>query len=647
MFDKLLAVEQRYDEILQRLGSAEVQSDPSEYRKQAKALAEIEPLVEKFREYKATIRDVAQTEELVASADTDMRDLAHEELKALVARRDTLLAELKILIVPKDPNDEKNVVLEIRAGTGGDEAALFAGELFRMYARYAERQGWRIEVMSSSDTGVGGLKEVIATIEGRGVYSRLKYESGVHRVQRVPATEASGRIHTSTATVAVLPEAEEVDIQINEKDLRIDTFCSSGPGGQSVNTTYSAVRLTHIPTGVVVSQQDEKSQIKNRAKAMKVLRARLYEMELRKQQEAIAKDRRSQVGTGERSEKIRTYNFPQNRITDHRINFTTHRLAEVLNGDLAELLDAVNHPLPVGKAQGRDRGLVIIHARVAEARERLRLSGIATNEADLDARLLAEHVLGWDTARFIAYGHEPEPPAFATRYLALVARRADREPVAYITGQQEFWGLSFEVSPAVLIPRPETEIVVEAALEAHPAGGPAFTFVDACTGSGCIAVAIAHERPHARGVATDISAAALEVARRNAVRHDVDERVRFAEGDLLGPRRRRVRPDRRESAVRPRRRPRVAAARSARPRAGAALFAGPDGLDLVRRLVAEAPPKLKPGGLLIFEFGFRQDQAVEQLLRASSALTMVAIRPDLQRIPRTAIARRTEATLEP
>src|SRR5580700_10340229 len=324
MFDKLASTERQYDELVDRLGSVELQSDPAEYRKQAKTLSEIEPLVERFRQYKTVPRDIAQ-----------------QELKSLILRRDQLVGELKILLVPKDPNDEKNVVLEIRAGTGGDEAGLFAGELFRMYSKYAERQGWRLEVMSSSDTGVGGLKEGIATIEGRGAYSKLKYESGGHRVQRVPATEASGRIHTSTATVAVLPEAEEVDVQINEKDLRIDTFCSSGPGGQSVNTTYSAVRLTHIPTGVVVSQQDEKSQVKNRAKAMKVLRSRLYEMELRKQQDAIAKDRRSQVGTGERSEKIRTYNFPQNRITDHRINFTTHRLVDVLNGDLAEILDNV------------------------------------------------------------------------------------------------------------------------------------------------------------------------------------------------------------------------------------------------------------------------------------------------------------------
>jgi peptide chain release factor 1 len=342
MFDKLLAEEQRYEDLLHLLGTTEVQSDAAEYRKHAKALAELEPLVARFREYKTVTRDLAGAEELAASSDPDMRELAKQELKALAAKRDALVTDLKILLVPKDPNDEKNVVLEIRAGTGGDEAALFAADLFRMYSRFAERSGWRIDVMSSSDTPGGGLKEVIATIEGRGVYSKLKYESGVHRVQRVPETEASGRVHTSTATVAVLPEAEDVDVQINEKDLRIDTFCSSGPGGQSVNTTYSAVRITHIPTGLVVSQQDEKSQIKNKAKALKVLRSRLYEMELRKQQEAIAKDRRSQVGTGERSEKIRTYNFPQNRITDHRINFTTHRLTEVLNGDLAELLDQTN-----------------------------------------------------------------------------------------------------------------------------------------------------------------------------------------------------------------------------------------------------------------------------------------------------------------
>jgi len=337
MFDKLASMEAKYTQLMNEMADPAVQADSTKFRTHSKALAELQPLVDTYGEYKRVTGELATMEDLLK--DPDMRELAQKEASELETRRDSLVEQLKLLLIPKDPNDSKNVILEIRAGTGGDEAALFAGDLFRMYSRFVERQGWKIDVLSMSDSG-GGLKEVIALIEGKNAYSRLKYESGVHRVQRVPETEASGRIHTSTATVAVLPEAEDVDIQIQEKDLRIDTFCSSGPGGQSVNTTYSAVRITHLPSGLVVSQQDEKSQIKNRAKAMKVLRSRLYDLEMQKQQDAIAKDRRTQVGTGERSEKIRTYNFRENRITDHRIGHTMHQLTNALDGDLGELIDA-------------------------------------------------------------------------------------------------------------------------------------------------------------------------------------------------------------------------------------------------------------------------------------------------------------------
>jgi peptide chain release factor 1 len=341
MIDRLEQMEQRYNDLQSQFSLPEVINDHEKYQKTAKALREIEAPVEKYRELKNIRQGLADARMMLTEIDPDIRAMAEEEIASLAPREEAINEELKVMLLPKDPNDEKNVILEIRAGTGGDEASLFAAEVFRMYTRFAEQHRWKVEVMSLSESGVGGYKEVIAIIEGERVYSQLKWESGVHRVQRVPATETQGRVHTSAITVAVLPEAEDVDIKIEAKDLRIDTFCSSGPGGQSVNTTYSAVRITHIPTNTVVSCQDEKSQIKNREKGMRVLRSRLSEQEMERQNAELAKERKQQVGSGDRSEKIRTYNFPQNRLTDHRIGLTLHQLDLVMEGRLQPIVDAL------------------------------------------------------------------------------------------------------------------------------------------------------------------------------------------------------------------------------------------------------------------------------------------------------------------
>jgi peptide chain release factor 1 len=339
---KLAEIEKAYEDLTAQISSPEVISDVKTYAKLMKQHRNLGEIVEKYREVKKIKEDLESAKSLLEETeDEELRQLASAEIRELEGKLPKAEEELKILLLPKDPNDEKNVILEVRAGTGGEEAALFAAEILRMYARYAEKQGWKFEIMDISETGLGGVKEAIAVIEGDRVYSKLRYESGVHRVQRVPQTEASGRIHTSAVTVAVLPEAEEVEVQIDPKDLRIDTFCSSGHGGQSVNTTYSAVRITHIPTGIVVSMQDERSQIKNREKAMRILRARLQELEERKRHEAISAERRSQVGSGDRSEKIRTYNFKENRVTDHRIGLTLYQLDSVMDGELDEFINAL------------------------------------------------------------------------------------------------------------------------------------------------------------------------------------------------------------------------------------------------------------------------------------------------------------------
>jgi release factor-specific protein-(glutamine-N5) methyltransferase len=593
MIDKLQTIESRYEELLSSLGTQEVQRDAAEYRRQAKALSDIEPIVRAFRASRTVVDQMAQAEELARGGDAEMRALAEQELRALEAERDRLADELRVLMLPRDPNDEKNVILEIRAGTGGEEAALFAAELFRMYSRFAERVGWSLGVMSMSEADQGGIREVIANIEGQRVYSRLKYESGVHRVQRVPETEASGRIHTSTATVAVLPEAEEVDVQIDAKDLRIDTFCSSGPGGQSVNTTYSAVRITtsadrcrRLAAGREVADQEPGEGHEGAARA-------------------ALRDGDAKAAGSHRQGAARPRGYRRSLREDPDLQLPAephHRPPHQLHDPSADEC-----------AEWRSRG--------AARRGRLVLPGPEPEGRDRP---------------------EPALAGFGPAYERLVARRAAREPMAYIRGVQEFYGREFVVSPAVLIPRPETEFVVEEALAClrEADAPPAPRVVDVGTGSGCIAVTIALEWPTARLVGTDISDRALVVAQANAQRHGVDARVAWRHGSYLVG----LAPPLDLVVSNP---PYVADhyAPALAPEVGryephTALFGGRDGLRDVRALARQSAERLRPGGWLVTEIGDAQADAVRALVEGVPGLTLVRLRSDLHGIPRVAVVRR-------
>ena len=513
-----------------------------------------------------------------------MRSIAAAERPELEARRAALEQQLRLALIPKDAMDERNVILEIRAGTGGDEASLFAGDLFRMYERYAAKQGWKVEIVTASEGSMGGYKEIIAEIRGRGAFAKLKFESGVHRVQRVPDTEGSGRIHTSTATVAVLPEAQDVDVAINDTDLRIDTLRSGGAGGQHVNKTESAVRITHIPTGIVVMMQEDRSQHRNRAKAMAVLRTRLYDFERQKQDAARAAERRGQVGTGDRSERIRTYNFPQGRVSDHRINLTLYKLPQIMEGEaLGEIIDALvaEHQAALLAAEetmmiaaadvavlARHRGaqaLTVAGVRRALA-EKFRAAGLDLPE--LDARILVGHAL---VARSRRTWQRPAPVPQRRGSKTQLPRsrggRLTREPVARIVGSKEFWSLKLAIDSATLVPRPETETVVEAALAAIDAAGPrtqALRIADLGTGSGALLLALLTELPNAFGIGTDTSVGALRSRGTTPNGSARARRIRrLRHGAALGGR---VRPDRLQSALYRLRRNRRARSRSARVR---------------------------------------------------------------------------------
>ncbi len=617
--------------------------DRDSYVRLSREFSELQPVVEAIKSYQGVESEITDLDAMLADTATDpeMRALAEIEKPALAARREELAHKIRLALIPKDAMDERNVILEIRAGTGGDEASLFAGDLFRMYERYAARSGWKVEIVSASEGSMGGYKEIIAEVKGRGAFAKLKFESGVHRVQRVPDTEGSGRIHTSAATVAVLPEAEEVDMTINDGDIRVDTMRAGGAGGQHVNKTESAIRSTHLPTGIVVMMQEDRSQHRNRAKAMAVLRTRLYDHERQKLDSARAAARRGQVGSGDRSERIRTYNFPQARVSDHRINLTLYKLPQILEGEaLGEVIDAL-----VQRASGRAarrgrhmmadlRGASVAHARRVLA-EQFREAGIDTPE--LDARILIGHALGLDHTALATSANQQVSDVSASAIERLAAQRLAGEPVARIVGEKEFFGLPFTVTPAVLVPRPETETIVELALSLIDRARP-LRIADLGTGSGAILLALLSELPLARGVGTDIAVDALDVARLNARRLGVESRANFVACDYATA----LSGDFDLVVSNP---PYVAThiieqlereVRDHDPRH--ALDGGADGLAAYRAIAAIAAQVLKPAGHLVTEIGAGQENDVSAIF-AAQRLEMTGSRRDLSGIVRALAAR--------
>ncbi|MBL0941328.1 MAG: peptide chain release factor 1 [Alphaproteobacteria bacterium] len=646
--DKLDRVVERHKELAETL-AGEIRVDPKLFAKYSKEYSDLSPVVEAIIALRAAEKECTDLEGLLADLqdDPEMKSIAEVEKNELRIRIRELEHNIKVLLLPKDEIDERNAIIEIRAGTGGDEAGLFAADLLRMYERYAEHHGWKFELLQLSESGIGAVKEVSATITGRGVFARLKFESGVHRVQRVPTTETSGRIHTSAATVAVLPEAEEVDVKIEDKDLRIDVFRSSGPGGQSVNTTDSAVRVTHIPTGIVVQQQDEKSQHKNKAKALKILRARLFEAQRMKIAAERSAQRKSQIGTGDRSERIRTYNFPQGRVSDHRINLTLYKIVEILNGEaLDELIDALladdqaNRLAELDEMpplKSRQHGLTI-QASLEWGAAQLKKAEI--NDSSREARLLMSMILDMPFEYILSHLTNTLSMQDFEVYAKAIKRRLLHEPLSKIVGKREFWSLSFQISHDTLDPRPDSETIIEAVLDCILDRSANLRILDLGTGSGCLLLALLHELPNSYGIGIDKSELAVSIAQANARTLGLESRANFLVSDwaqaiqgtfdfvVSNP------PYLSEADMK------ILAPNVSLYDPHLALKGGYDGLVAYRRLAQQLGKLLKMKGLAMLEIGEGQEAQVKQIMQ-KSGLVILGKRTDLAGRARCVVVHRS------